>query len=189
VRWDSLSRKSFLRVATGRYDDLMPRPTAPDEPALRRLRLWSRIALVLVGAAVAIITLWPGPPAPDGQSALREWLVRAHRHGLPMWVNFETVEFASNVVMFLPIGLFGALALRRFRWLVLPAAFAMSAVIEMVQSMALPERFGTGRDVVANVLGALLGYLLAVAIVGLIRYRVRRRSAAAPAPAYSPLPG
>ncbi len=158
---------------------------APVEPTLRRLRVWSLVALVVFCLAVAVITFWPGPPDPNGQRWLHGFLERAHAHGLPAWITFGKIEFGSNVLMFVPIGLFGALALPRHRWLIVPAALVASAVIEIVQAMALPLRYGTVRDVVSNTLGALVGFLLATAIIGWLRRRARRgdRSVASPAPA------
>ncbi len=163
----------------------MSRRPAPAEPALRRLRIWSAIALVVFVVVVAVITLWPGPPDPDGQLALRAFLEQAHRHGLPLWITFGKIEFGSNVLMFVPIGLFGALALPRHRWLIVLAAMLASAAIETIQAMALPLRYGSLRDVTSNTLGALVGYLLAVAVIALMRRRAERRPATTtPAPAY-----
>ena len=62
---------------------------------------------------VAIITFWPGPPDPDGQQALRTSCATPHLHGLPRWITFDKIEFGANILMFVPIGLFGALALPR----------------------------------------------------------------------------
>ncbi len=164
----------------------MPSRSAPAEPALRRLVLFSWIALATVGMVITVITMWPGPPDPAGQSTLREFLERAHRDGLPTWIGFDLVEFGANVLMFVPVGLFGAMALRRHRWLIVPIGTVASLVIEIVQAMVLPLRFGTGRDVISNTLGALAGYLLALAFIGYLRRRTRRArpAVAAPAPVY-----
>jgi hypothetical protein len=161
---------------------MLSRP-ATAEPALRRLRLLSAIALATFGLIIAVITLWPGPPDPDGQSWLRELLRNGQVYGIPTWITYGRVEFVSNVVMFLPVGFFGALALSRHRWLVVPAAAIASTVIETVQAMALPLRYGTVRDVISNTLGALLGYLLAVAVISLLLRRARRTTGMMPAPA------
>lgn len=169
-------------MAAGRYDDRMLSRPASAEPALRRLRVLAAIALATFGVIIAVITLWPGPPAPEGQSWLRELLRQGRAYGIPAWITFGRVEFASNIVMFLPVGLFGALALSRHRWLVVPAAMAASAGIETVQAMAMPLRYGTARDVVANTLGALVGYLLAVMVVTLVLRRARRRLQVPPTP-------
>jgi len=156
----------------------MPRPTRSDERPLRRLRVVSAVMLVTFGLVVAIITFWPGPPDPDGQRALRIFLLHAYRHGLPRWITFELVEAGANVLMFMPIGFFGALALARARWVIVPAAVCASAAIETVQAVRMQDRVGTPADVIANGLGALLGYLLALAVIAIIRYRMRRAAAA-----------
>lgn len=143
----------------------MPRRPGPAEPALRRLRVCSTIALVIFVIIVAVITLWPGPPAPDGQNWLREYLRHAHQRGFPQWITLGRIEFGSNVLMFVPLGLFGALSLPRNRWLIVPAAALTAIGIETIQTMALPLRYATTKDVIANTFGALTGYLLAVIIV------------------------
>lgn len=143
---------------------------------MRRLRLVCVAALLTVLAIVTLITMWPFPPAPGGQSWLREYLQRAHAHGLPRWISFGKIEFGSNIVMFVPLGLFGALALARHRWLVVPVAALASAAIETIQLVALPARYATVRDVVANTTGALIGYLLALATLAYLRRRARART-------------
>ncbi|WP_420124004.1 VanZ family protein, partial [Nakamurella sp.] len=143
---------------------MLSRPDSA-EPVLRRLRVLSVIALATFALVIGIITLWPGPPDASGQSALRAFLLRGYAHGIPTWITFDRIEFASNIVMFVPVGFFGALVLRRHRWLVVPAATAASAAIETIQALALPLRDGTLRDVASNTAGALIGYLLAVLVV------------------------
>jgi VanZ family protein len=156
----------------------MPRHTRSSELPLRRLRVVSAVLLVTFGLVVTIITFWPGPPDPDGQHALRDFLQHAYTRGLPRWITFDLIESGANVLMFLPIGFFGALALARARWLIVPAAVCASAIIETVQAVRMPERVGTPDDVIANGLGALLGYLLALVVIAIIRSRMRRRPAA-----------
>lgn len=157
----------------------MARTTRSSELALRRLRVVSAVLLMTFCVVVAIITFWPGPPDPDGQRALKEFLLHAYGRGLPTWITFDKIESAANVLMFTPIGFFGALALARARWLIVPAAVCASAVIETFQALRMPERVGTPKDVIANGLGALLGYLFALAVVAVIRNRAKRRAAAA----------
>ncbi|HEY5116179.1 MAG TPA: VanZ family protein [Nakamurella sp.] len=145
-------------------------------PPLRGLRWASAGLLVAFLAVVAVITFTPGPPDADGQRDLIAFLVRAHAQGLPQWVTFGKVEFGANVLMFVPIGLFGALALPRARWLIVPAGVALSVVIEAVQAADLPARVSTPRDVVANGIGALLGYLLATVVLAEVHRRIWLRS-------------
>ena len=173
-------------MAGGRYDDRMLSRPDSAEPALRRLRVISAVALATFTLIIAFIALWPGPPDPDGQSWLREFLRHGHAYGIPAWITFGRVEFAANVVMFLPVGFCGALALSRRRWLVVPAAAVASAGFETIQAMALPLRYGTVRDVISNTLGALLGYLLAAAVAAAVLRRARRATRTPPviAPVY-----
>lgn len=182
----AIHRKSSRASAGGRYDDLMLSRPDSAEPVLRRLRVLSVVALVTFALVIGIITLWPGPPDASGQSALRAFLVRGYAHGIPTWITFDRIEFTSNVVMFVPVGFFGALVLRRRRWLVVPAAAAASAGIETVQALALPMRDGTLRDVASNTVGALIGYLIAALVVAAVRRRARRRTR--PRPASEPEP-
>ncbi|HZM67055.1 MAG TPA: VanZ family protein [Nakamurella sp.] len=138
---------------------------APEaRPQQRGLRWASAGFLVAFVLVIAVITFSPAPPDHGGQIALARFIILGHRRdGLPLWITFGRVEFAANVVMLVPIGFFGALSLTRARWLIVPAAIAASAVIEVSQALALPARDGSPRDVISNSLGALLGYLFACA--------------------------
>src|SRR6478752_4289101 len=151
--------------------------TDEGEPALRLIRISSIALLAVVCIVVALITFSPGPPDPAGQQALRSFLRYAHLHGLPWWISFNKIEFGANILMFIPIGLFGALALPNPRWLILPAALMGSLAIEITQASGLPQRVGTPRDVIANSLGALIGYLLACLVIRSVERSARRRSA------------
>jgi len=57
-----------------------------------------------------------------------------------------------------------------------PAGVALSVVIEAVQAADLPARVSTPRDVVANGIGALLGYLLATVVLAEVHRRIWLRS-------------
>ena len=79
--------------------------------------------------------------------------------------------------MLVPLSLLGGLLIRRLRvsdWTAI--GFGASLLIEVVQRLLLPTRYGSSRDIVANTLGAFLGAaLLALAIAVL----TQRRSAVA----------
>lgn len=161
----------------GIYDESMSRPirssrTSGTRQELRGLRIAAIVLLITFCALVAVITFWPGPPDPDGQDALKDFLARAHAAGSLLWITFGRVEFGANILLFVPIGLFGALSLRRAHWLVVPAAILASAAIEVIQAARFPERDGTPRDVIANGIGALIGYVIAE----LVLLAARRRS-------------
>ena len=121
----------------------------------RRLPL---ILLAVTTLSILAVTLWPNPDSGDGRPLARvivEWL---HTAGMPTVITFEAVEFSANIVMFVPFGLFLALSLPRWMWpwtIVLGLAFTL--LIEVVQSIFLPERFASVSDLIANTAGALIG--------------------------------
>lgn len=159
----------------------MSRPSATTAVARRDgssrgLQITAVGLLIAFAVVVTVITLWPGPPDPDGQRALQAFLLDAYARGLPTWISFGAIEFTANIVMFVPIGLFGALALPRHRWAVVPACIAASIAIELFQAARLAQRDGTPRDVIANGLGAVVGYLLAQTVLALLRRRARSRA-------------
>jgi VanZ family protein len=156
----------------------MADPTPHGQLAVRWMRVISWVLLLSASAIVAKITFSAGPPDPEGQLALQEFLLRGYQQGLPTWITFGKIEFAANVLMFIPIGFFGALCLPRFGWLIIPIATAASTGIEIMQSTRLPDRVGTPRDVAANTLGAIIGFFIAYLLVALVRRVARRRALA-----------
>lgn len=68
------------------------------------------------------------------------------------------LEIIANVLIFIPIGIFGAMLLpRRMWWVAVLAGAALSIVAELFQGVVLSSRVGSVRDVVLNVAGTLLG--------------------------------
>jgi hypothetical protein len=138
----------------------------------------ARVLLTVTVALIGLIVFTPGPPDASGQQRLRLWLDAVHRTWMPGWITFGLVEFAANVLMFVPLGLFGMLALRRRSWLVIPALALVSGVIELVQRLALPQREASWLDVLANTIGAAAGYGLALVMT---RFAGRPRTPLRPA--------
>ncbi len=151
-----------------------------------RVALVARLLLIATVVTVAVIVFTPGPPDAEGQQRLARWLDAVHQTWMPGWVTFGLIEFASNVLMFLPLGLFGALALRSRRYLVVPACLALSCLVELVQWLGLPDRDGSWRDILANTVGALIGYLVACLV---LRRSTRRAESAGLASGSGPASG
>ncbi|WES64919.1 VanZ family protein [Microbacter sp. GSS18] len=107
-------------------------------------------------AVVASLTLGPQPEAAGGGlEAIAAWL---GRFSVTAWVTFPVLEFAANVVLFLPAGVIWVLwAGGRRWWLAALAGLALSTGIELTQAVALADRVPDARDLVANTLGALAG--------------------------------
>ena len=121
------------------------------------------------------LTLQPAHPLPgqvvdDNLVPFHTLAIYFRNFGSGFWMR----NLFGNVFLLLPLGLLGPIALPVLRrwWLILPLALLISASIELAQYW-IPDRSADIDDVIVNVAGALLGYL--VLTVG----RLFMRSAAA----------
>jgi glycopeptide antibiotics resistance protein len=124
--------------------------------------------LLLVGWLIAgvALTLHPAHPLP-GQ-VVDDNLVPFHTLRIYL-ANLDSEFWVRNALgnlgLLLPLGLLGPIALPVLRrwWLILPLALVISASIELAQHW-IPDRSADIDDVIVNVVGALLGYLLFVSV-------------------------
>lgn len=126
--------------------------------------------------ALAAMVFWPTPVDRPIDGALAQVLLWIHEHGLPAWlIDYRQVEFTANIALFVPFGVIIALWLpRRFWWSTPAVAVCVSAAIETVQGLILPERVPSIGDVFANTAGALVGAVIVTA-VRMLRWRVVAR--------------
>ncbi|WP_421732403.1 VanZ family protein [Cellulomonas sp.] len=109
-------------------------------------------------AAVAAITLGPAPAPDETLGVVRAAVTWLNAHGVG--VSYEGVEFAANVVMFVPFGVFvGRLWPDVPWWQVIALGFGTSLVIECTQRTFLPTRIPDVRDLLANTAGVALGLI------------------------------
>jgi VanZ family protein len=116
--------------------------TVAPAPHLRRAGVAILVASLL---AIGMATLWPEPPSPQES---------------PFCVvcgSFGAVDVVLNIVLFLPLGVGLGLIERSARRAVI-AACVLSMVIETAQLLLIPGRDATIGDVIANTLGAALGF-------------------------------
>jgi glycopeptide antibiotics resistance protein len=143
---------------------------------LRHPRL--TIATLAYLALVGWITLSPQGASPSGPL----WQVAlffAH-HPATEWITFNLLEFAANIAMFVPIGVFLVLLFGRGRWwLAILFGVVLTLAIEYTQHF-LPTRVSDLRDILANSIGVVAGTLLALLLtIRSARSRARERRAAA----------
>jgi glycopeptide antibiotics resistance protein len=129
----------------------------------------ARWLLVLYLVALATIAIWP-TPVDAGAGPLLEQIIRA----VP-WLDYDRIEFAANIVLFVPLGILLALMMSR-RHLVVPIAIVASVAIESTQAIFLDDRTASVTDVIANVTGACAGLLIVVMIEGLLPRSRRAQS-------------
>ena len=124
--------------------------------------------LLAAGYVVVLLAIVAWPTTVDsGLDVAGWWPIRtaAAALGLSVPTSYAIVEVAANVVMFAPLGWFAVTLFGAQLWQVVAVAFGTSVVIETLQTVLRPERFGTVSDVVANTLGATIGAALAVWVV------------------------
>jgi VanZ family protein len=138
------------------------------------------LSVALAGAyllALALIALWPSHVDEDldivGSGPAR--LMIEHLN-LSASQAYDSIEFAANVLLFVPLGVLTLTALPRQRWVRgVALAAAASIAIELAQTIALPERTASWRDIIANSTGGAIGVLT----VAIWRAATRRRATAA----------
>ena len=123
-------------------------------------------------ALVGWVTLGPQPL----DSTNNGWLLRAlgffARHDSTDWITYGRVEFAANIAMFIPIGVFLVLLFgRRLWWLAIVIGVGLTCSIEFTQQF-LPSRYPDVRDLVANSAGAVVGVGFALVLTA---WKVVRR--------------
>jgi glycopeptide antibiotics resistance protein len=127
---------------------------------------------------VAVIAFWPTPVDRDFRGLLFEITDFFGARGMPWAETYRLIEFVANILFFLPFGALVTWVSGRW-WVGIVLGVLVAATIELVQAAALPERFSTLQDVVANSLGAALGAGLAI-VIGLVTGLRRRRPPATP---------
>ncbi|MFC4243097.1 VanZ family protein [Gryllotalpicola reticulitermitis] len=130
-------------------------------------------------AAVAWLTLGPQPLDDRDQGLLLVAIRFARAVLVPRWptvaagLTYNHIEFAANVVMFVPLGVFLLLLLgRRLWWLVVLIGVALTCGIETAQRV-IPGRVSDIRDIEANSIGTVIGVVLAL-IITIPAYRRER---------------
>ncbi|MGX5697450.1 VanZ family protein [Agromyces soli] len=120
----------------------------------------ARVLLAPYLVAVGLIVFLPAPEAGKVTGLVRVLADLVAAWGVPREPAAVAIEFAANIVLFVPFGLLVALAWPRLSpWLVIGAGCLTSISIELVQ-LTLPTRFPTVSDVIANTTGAAIGYAL-----------------------------
>lgn len=124
---------------------------------------WILIAMLIT---LAVVAFWPSPVDQYLQGDLARILKFLHAHGIPAWFNYKFVEAAANVVLFIPFGIVASLAYREKRWWQIGlVGLLTSFFMEIGQLLFLHNRFASPLDLVTNTGGAVIGSLLAVAVL------------------------
>ncbi|MGV8896653.1 MAG: VanZ family protein [Rhodoglobus sp.] len=89
------------------------------------------------------------------------------------WFTFMRLEFIANIAMFVPLGVFFVLLFgRKFWWVAIIFGMLMTVGIEYAQQF-IPNRVSDLRDLIANILGAIVGVVLALTLTAAKERRLR----------------
>ena len=128
---------------------------------------------------LAFVAFWPSPIDQPVQGDLARLLRFLHGHGIPRWFDYKFVEAAANVLLFVPVGFVATLAFTRKSWWQVGAfGLTVSGCMEVGQLLFLDHRFASPVDLVTNTGGAVIGALVAKAVIK--RLRATTLSAAGP---------
>ncbi len=134
-------------------------------------RPW-RWVLVAMLVPLAFVAFWPSPIDRPVQSDLARLLKFLHSHGIPKWFNYKFVEASANVALFVPVGAVASMAFPAKRWWQVGAfGLIVSGCMELGQLLFLDNRFASPLDLVTNTGGAVIGALLASAVLKRLRAR------------------
>jgi glycopeptide antibiotics resistance protein len=118
------------------------------------------LAIWLIGGLV--LTLQPAHPLPgqvvdDNLIPFHTLRIYLDNLGSPFWMR----NLFGNLGLLFPLGLLGPIALPSLRrwWLLVLVAFCYSTAIEFTQ-LFIPDRSADVDDVIVNVMGALLGFVV-----------------------------
>lgn len=106
--------------------------------------------------ALALIVFWPTPVDKPAAGILHQMISWLHVHGMPKFIGYAQIEFFSNILLFVPMGVIAAVRMKNV-WLGVGIGFLASCIIELSQALFLAARFPSALDVLANTLGAAVG--------------------------------
>jgi len=131
--------------------------------------------VLFVGYALFVVAITLTPQMPGSGTVARtvnRVLAALHNRGLPLSIDYLTIEFIGNILMFIPLGVFMAMLVsHRHWWVLLFTGTLMSGFIELTQLLFLPSRYPEVRDLISNSTGFLLGALGAIIIRLLVAHR------------------
>lgn len=157
--------------STGDEDWPPDQDPGPAVPAVR----WVLLACWL--AFVGYMTLTAVQPHSGVDTFLRRVLHAITGHSSSASTTGGVWEELGNVALFVPLGLFVTLALRRpHRWLAPLICLVLSIAVELLQAGVVTTRHASLQDIAENTLGGVLGWLLALPLIAHLRRRRRRHA-------------
>lgn len=142
--------------------------TLPD-----RARRWAALVFATYMALLVVAFAVVPRPIDEGLTPWVRWVFAEVSRRLPGRIDYEFVELASHVALFVPLGSLAVIALgRRMVWLAVLVVLGVGVLVEFGPSMLGSDHSPASLDLVMNAVGGTVG-----AAIG---YLVLRRSGADP---------
>lgn len=139
-------------------------PSRARSRAHRATALTARVLLVPFAVFLFLVTWLPGDDAEKVTGIVATLAHLLESWSIPFSVGYPILEFLANVALFAPLGLLLHLSWPALPWWAVTAiGCSTSTLIELVQ-IALPTRYPTLSDIIANTLGTAAGFLVAYVI-------------------------
>lgn len=127
--------------------------------------------------ALVWITLSPSGDGQRVNSLLYRLVDLFQSYGATRWLDYDSVEFAANILLFVPMGVFVVLLFgRRLWWAGIFAGVLASCWIELAQAIWFTDRVSDPRDLASNSIGTVVGVVLALLVTWPAAYRLRVRA-------------
>lgn len=134
-------------------------------PPTASARRGAAIVLGVYSALVVLVALVPRPIDEGVTPSVRGFLAWLRQHGLAGWIDYEFVELASHVVLFVPVGALAVVALGRgLTWLAVLAGVGMGALVEFAPSL-VSDHAPSSLDLLLNTAGAIAGVAIGYAVL------------------------
>jgi len=148
---------------------MTPSPDQDPGPAWPAAR-WVLLAAWL--AFVGYMTLTAVQPHNGIDDFLRRVAHGLTGHSSSLSTTRGAWEKLSNVALFVPLGVLVTLVLRRrHRWLAPILCLLASVAVELLQAAVVTTRQASAGDVALNTLGGVIGWLIALPLIGHLRRR------------------
>ena len=130
-----------------------------------RARRWAALVFATYMALLVVAFAVVPRPIDEGLTPWVRWLLAEMSRRLPGRVDYEFVELASHVALFVPLGILAVVALgRRMAWLAVLVVLGVGVLVEFGPSILgsnhSPERLDLLMNAVGGVVGAAIGYLV-----------------------------
>lgn len=129
-------------------------PMPPHDRAPRSAALVLAVYTVLI----VVVGLVPRPPDTGLTPWVRGTLAQMHHGGLPGFIDYDVVELAAHVALFIPLGILAVVSAgRRRAWLAVAALLSVCVLVEFEPSLLAVDHAPSMLDLALNGIGAAAG--------------------------------